>query len=77
MPRLGLSISESYDRRPKAPKPDQYGRRVRTVEGVRVVGAREQRPIFTPLYFKVTAALVLLATASISLAMWRLFNFPH
>jgi len=77
MPRLGLSINESFVKSPKPPKPDQYGRRVRAVSGVRVVNEREAPPVFTSLFFKVTLTLALLATLATSLALWRLFSFTH
>lgn len=77
MPRLGLSISENFDHRPKAPKPDRYGRRVRAVDGVRVVGEREVRLAFTTLYAKIFVTLALLAALTSSLAILRLFTFRH
>lgn len=77
MPRLGVSINDSFDRRPRAPKPDAYGRRPRQVSGVRVAGEREKAPLFSSLFLKVTTALALVAIASMSLAIWRLFTFQH
>ncbi|PPD45810.1 MAG: hypothetical protein CTY15_02835 [Methylocystis sp.] len=77
MPRLGLSINESFDNRPKAPKSDQYGRRVRTLDGVRVAGEREAPPVFTSTFARVTLTLTLIATIATALAMWRLFTFHH
>ncbi|WP_424362924.1 hypothetical protein [Methylocystis parvus] len=77
MPRLGISINDSFDRRPRAPQPDAYGRRPRQVSGVRVVGEREKAPLFASVFLKVTTALALVAIASMSLAIWRLFSFHH
>lgn len=77
MPRLGLSINQSFDNRPRPPKPDQYGRRVRSLDGVRIVGEREERPVFASLFVKVTLTLSLVATIAVALAMWRLFTFHH
>jgi hypothetical protein len=77
MPRLGLSINDSFDRRPRAPQPDAYGRRPRQVSGVRVVGEREKAPLFSPLFLKVTAVMTLIAAIAVSLAIWRLFTFHH
>jgi hypothetical protein len=77
MPRLGLSINESFDNRPRAPKPDPYGRRPRQVSGVHVVGERDKTPLFSTLYAKVLTALALLATASTALAILRIYTFHH
>ena len=77
MPRLGLAINEKFDNRPKAPKPDPYGRRVRAVEGVQIVGEREKTPIVTSLYAKAVMTLAFLATLTTLLALVRLFNFRH
>lgn len=76
MPRLGLSFNESFDRRPRAPKPDAYGRRPRQISGVRVVGERETAPLF-PLFLKATATLTIIAAIAVSLAVWRLYTFHH
>jgi hypothetical protein len=76
MPRLGLTLNDSFARQP-AVKADQYGRRIRHVEGVNVVDERDERPIFSPLFLKATLTLTLLATATVSMAAWSLFTFPH
>lgn len=77
MPRLGLSINETFDSRTRAPKPDPYGRRPRQVSGVQIVGERGERPIFTSLFAKVIVTLSLVAALSTSLALLRLFTFRH
>lgn len=77
MPRFGIAINESSDQRFRAPKPDQYGRRVRDVQGVRVAGVREEPTIFSSLFFKVTLTLSIVAMLAVSLAAWRLFTFRH
>ncbi|MCC3244401.1 hypothetical protein LG047_03520 [Methylocystis sp. WRRC1] len=77
MPRLGLSISESFDARRKVSKPDRFGRRVRHVNGVYHVGEKPERPLFGPLFLKLAFALSIIAMLAMSLAMWRLFHFPH
>jgi hypothetical protein len=73
MPRLAVSISKNYAQQ----KTDAGGRRIRAVQGVRIVGERDKPSLFDRLFFKVTVFLALLAMASMSLAIWRLFNFPH
>ncbi|WP_442756723.1 hypothetical protein ACNHKD_09080 [Methylocystis sp. JAN1] len=77
MPRLSVSISDSFDSRRRAPKPDAYGRRPRHVPGVRIVGERETAPSLSSLFFKATATLVVIAAIAVSLAVWRLFTFHH
>jgi len=77
MPRLGLSINESFDRRPRAPQPDAYGRRPRQLSGVQIVGERDRTPVLSSLYLKTLAALGLLATVSVSLAILRIYTFHH
>jgi hypothetical protein len=78
MPRFGLLISDSFDSRPKAPKDDAYGRRVRHVEGVRIASERHQPgPAFSPLFYKAILTLALVATLTTSLAVWRLLTFTH
>ncbi len=76
MPRLGLSLNDAFDNRARAPKPDQYGRRVRTLDGVKTVDA-EKNPIFASLYVKIVLALTLFATLAMSLAILRLLTFRH
>lgn len=77
MPRLGLSVSESFDRRPSAPKPDPYGRRPRRVEAVRIAGEDRTPSLFSPVFIKLTASLAVIAAVAVSIAAWRLFTFPH
>lgn len=77
MPRLGLSLNESFDSTTRAPKPDSYGRRVRAVTGVQITGERAENPLFTSLYIKATAALALLATLAVALAILRIYSFKH
>jgi hypothetical protein len=76
MPRLGVTIHDSFGRRQQASKPDSYGRRVRQVRGVEVA-AESGTPMFSPLFLKLTMTLSLVAIAAASLAAWRLFTFPH
>ncbi|KAF2991680.1 hypothetical protein OGR47_08790 [Methylocystis sp. MJC1] len=73
MPRFSVSIGGSVPRSLQTVKADQYGRRIRHVEGVHVVGEN----LLLPLFFKVALALALLAAATSSIAAWRLFAFPH
>jgi hypothetical protein len=75
MPRLGLSFSSNFAK--TKTKPNTYGRRIRNVEGVRIVGEREPSPALGALFFKVASILALLALAAMAVAIWRLFNFPH
>lgn len=77
MPRLGLSISNSFDNRPRAPQPDAYGRRPRQISGVQIVGEREKTPVFSSLFLKVTATLAAIATISVALAILRIYTFHH
>lgn len=76
MPRLGVSISETFDSKPKVARPDRYGRRVRHVSGVEYVREKPARPLRS-LFFRITATLALLAIIAMSAALWRLFSFPH
>jgi hypothetical protein len=75
MPRLGLSINDSFDRHPRAPKPDAYGRRPRQIAGVRVAGEREKTTIFSSLFIKAAAILAVIAALSMALAILRLYTF--
>lgn len=70
MSRFSLLINESCRRPVPA---DRYGRRIRHVEGVHVIGESQ----LLPLLVKVALALALLAAATTSIAVWRLFAFPH
>jgi hypothetical protein len=72
MPRLGLSVSDSFGRQAKT-KANSYGRQIRHVEGLRVVGARD----YFWLFLKATLMLALIATATTSIAIWRLFASLH
>jgi hypothetical protein len=76
MPLFGLIVHESYRAR-TAPQPDRYGRRIRQVEGVHVVGERESPLMLSGFYMKTMLALTLVAAVAASLAAWRLFTFPH
>lgn len=76
MPRLGLSISETFDSKRTVARPDRYGRRVRHVNGVEYVAEKREKPLRS-LFFKITATLALLAIIAMSAALWRLFSFPH
>jgi hypothetical protein len=75
MPRLGLSIKDSFESYPRASKPDAYGRRPRQVAGVQIVGERDRAPIFSSLFLKVTATLAVLAMLSVALAIVRIYAF--
>jgi len=77
MPRLGLSINETFDSRVNHNRPDHYGRRVRHVDGVHYVGGTSERPLFGSLFFRISFALSIIAMLAMSLAMWRLFHFPR
>jgi len=78
MPRLCFSISESFEAGDTGERPDRYGRSVRHVSGVHYVGEENfQRPLLGPLFFKVSFVLSIIAMLAMSLAMWRLFQFPH
>ncbi len=70
MSRFSLSFNDSYRRPTMA---DRYGRRIRRVEGVHIVG----EDLLLPLLLKVALALALLGTVTTSVAAWRLFTFPH
>lgn len=73
MPRLGVSLDNFAESR--AARPDKYGRRVRHVD---VIERSADRPSFMePIYVKFVAGLIILATLSMSFALWRLFSFRH
>ncbi len=74
MPQLGLSVNHDYESR-KAPRPDKFGRRVRVVNGVAPVG--ESKPFAETPFFKIAASLAIVATLAMSVALVRLFTFPH
>lgn len=73
MPRLGVSVDYFVER--KAPPADKYGRRIRHVNGVEFSGAPSR--LFDPILVKVAAGLAIMAAVSMTVALWRLFTFPH
>lgn len=74
MPRLGISVNPNFQER-KAPPTDQYGRRVRTVNGIAQID--EKKPFVDPIFLKLAAGLAVFAAISMTIALWRLFTFPH
>jgi hypothetical protein len=77
MPRFSFAFNESQDKRLRAPKADAYGRRPRQVSGVRVVGERENASGGASIFLMVTATMAIVASVSVSLALWRLYTFHH
>lgn len=73
MPRFSVSIGGFAPRSSQTVEADRYGRRIRHVEGVHVVGEN----LLLSLFLKVASALALLAAATSSIAGWGLFAFPH
>lgn len=73
MPRLGIHLDNFVER--NAPTPDKFGRRVRHVNTVEY-GAERSR-LFDPILVKFAAGLAIIAAVAMTIALWRLFTFPH
>jgi hypothetical protein len=75
MPRLNLSISESFTPSAKT-MPGSHGRRVRCLPGVEVAGAASQGQGPASIFVKVAVAAGLVAAFASAPAIWRLLRFP-
>lgn len=73
MPRLGVSVDRHFEQ--KASPADKYGRRIRQVNAVEYGSERSR--LFDPILVKLAAGLAIVATVSMTVAIWRLFTFQH
>lgn len=77
MPRLGLAIDEDFTKRAASAPPDRFGRRVRRVEGVQIHEPKPESLFYSPFIVKLALWLSVIAVIGMSVALWRLFSFPH
>jgi hypothetical protein len=77
MPRLGLAVNEDFSTRVTAGKPDRFGRRVRHVAGVATHKDPSEAVFVNPFFVKLALWLATAAFIGMTIALWRLFSFPH
>ncbi|MGJ0509244.1 MAG: hypothetical protein ACR652_19395 [Methylocystis sp.] len=56
---------------------DAYRTRLRRIAGLTHAPAAPTRPILPSALLTVIAALAVVAALAVSLAIWRIYNFPH
>ena len=78
MPRLTVSVNRTYQAAQIERRVGPTGRPIRHVKTVMRREEPTERPAYSsPLFFKITAWLALIAAVALAIATWRLFHFPH
>lgn len=77
MPRLGLAVNEDFASHRNASTPDKFGRRVRYVNGLQVREEKTDAGLYSLFIVKLALWLSVIAVMGMSVALWRLFSFPH
>ncbi len=74
MSRLQFSLNL---RATTASQRDRYEDRLRRIAGDACAPIEARAPTLLALLFKVVTALALVAALAVSLAIWRIHDFPH
>lgn len=72
MSRLVISYSNQ-----RFSRPSRYESRLRKIGGIDSAALSESAPLFPPLLLRIMATLAVAAVVAVSLAIWRIYHFPH
>jgi hypothetical protein len=78
MPRLTVSLNDSYSTPRGASKTGSTGRAIRDVDAL--FGRKETRSaplLLDARFLKWTGGLAAVAGVALAFALWQLFHFPH